>query len=521
MTMHSDLREAERFRDVLARSLGLYFDDTKFEFLSDHLKDRLDASDQSIDAYLAQLEIDAPKEELRALAQKLTVAETYFFRNSNQFLALRELALPERWQRQTGPKRLRILSAGCASGEEAYSIAIAAREILGDSAREVSIRAVDLNPVVLERAMCARYGDWSLRETPSAVRDRWFQSVGQGLLALDPAIRGAVSFEEGNLMDENAALWRPGAYDIIFCRNVLMYFAPEAMRAVVGRLAQSLAPGGYLFLGHAETLRGISQEFHLCHTHDTFYYRLKRVGECADTRAHENVGMPGICSAALNGRAGNDARGGAIDAALRSLVQATDTWTDVIHKASERIRALSPAGLPSAPATVVSQGNLAPALDLLQNERYDEALTLVQALSPISTRDPDVRLLHAVLLTHNLELDQAEGLCQQLLADDNLNAGAHYLLALCRERAGDRGGAAEHDQQAVYLDPAFAMPRLHLGLLARRNHDPALARRELSQALLLLQHEDASRLLLFGGGFNRETLLALCRAELQSCGGRA
>jgi chemotaxis protein methyltransferase CheR len=93
------------------------------------------------------------------------------------------------------------------------------------------------------------------------------------------------------------------------------------------------------------------------------------------------------------------------------------------------------------------------------------------------------------------------------------------VLALCREGAGDYAGAAERDQVAVYLDPAFAMPRLHLGLLARRAGDHEAVRRELQQALALLQREDASRLLLFGGGFDRGALLALCRAELQAIGG--
>jgi len=90
---------------------------------------------------------------------------------------------------------------------------------------------------------------------------------------------------------------------------------------------------------------------------------------------------------------------------------------------------------------------------------------------------------------------------------------------LCREGAGDGPGATEHDQVATYLDPAFAMPRFHLGLLARRSGHHEAARRELALALSLLRREDASRILLFGGGFGRGALVALCRAELVACGG--
>jgi chemotaxis protein methyltransferase CheR len=106
-----------------------------------------------------------------------------------------------------------------------------------------------------------------------------------------------------------------------------------------------------------------------------------------------------------------------------------------------------------------------------------------------------------------------------LLTVDELNAGAHYLMALCQEHAGDRAAAEEHDRAAVYLDPFFAMPHLHLGLLAKRSNDTEAAQRELSHALTLLAREDASRILLFGGGFTREALTAFCRAELRAVGG--
>ncbi|MEI9986940.1 MAG: hypothetical protein WDN69_29530 [Aliidongia sp.] len=114
----------------------------------------------------------------------------------------------------------------------------------------------------------------------------------------------------------------------------------------------------------------------------------------------------------------------------------------------------------------------------------------------------------------------AQRACERLFVRDELNAGAHYILALCLENLGDRAGAAEHDRVAVYLDPGFAMPRLHLGLLSRRAGDLATGRRELAQALILLAREDASRLLLFGGGFHRDALIALCSSALSDCGGR-
>jgi chemotaxis protein methyltransferase CheR len=157
----------------------------------------------------------------------------------------------------------------------------------------------------------------------------------------------------------------------------------------------------------------------------------------------------------------------------------------------------------------------------LREERFTEALEMMQGLPPESGRDPDVLLLRAALQTHRGRLTDAEDACKRLLDVDELSAGAHYLLALCREGAGDQTSAVSHDQVAIYLDPSFAMPHLHLGLLARRTADWATAQRELGHALVLLQREDSSRLLLFGGGFGRETLMAVCRTELLTCGGKS
>jgi len=491
--------QVERFRTLVARHLGLQFEDAKTGLLADVLQRRMEWSHLSSEPYLAQLEARQLRGEFGALARELTVVETYFFRNIDQFHALRDAVLPERARTQATRRCLRILSAGCASGEEAYSIAMTLRDVLPDPSWKLSIRAVDLNPAMMEKALQARYTGWALRETPPAMQQRWFRQNGRDLL-LDDAIRAAVSFEERNLNEDDPDLWQAGAYDIVFCRNVLMYFAPQSAQAVVARITHSLAPGGYLFLGHAETLRGLSQAFHLRHTHGTFYYQRK-----------DGVALPEqACPLQVDVAAGP---------ALAAVVEGADTWVDAIGKAAERIRVLTQVTMPTgAAAGVLEPWHLGPALELFQQERFAEALGLVQAFPPESACDPDVLLLRAALLAHSGQLAQAEDVCQRLLAIDELNAGAHYVLALCREGAGDRSGAADQDQAAVYLDPTFAMPRMHLGLLARRAGERETVRNEMTHALALLEREDASRLLLFGGGFNRETLLALCRAELQACG---
>lgn len=514
--------DVEAFRSGIARQLGLHFDDTKSGQLAELLLLRLEATGCSAADYVERLALPLGREELGTLARTLTVGETYFFRNPDQFRAFAELALPERLRLRlrAGERRLRILSAACSSGEEAYTLAILARSVLLDPSVELSIRAVDVNPGALEKAQRARFSNWAVRETPPELVRRWFRKEGNELV-LDDTLRSAVVFEARNLALADPALWQPGSYDVVFCRNALMYFTPEAARAAVARIRDALAPGGYLFLGHAETLRGLSEDFQLCHTHGTFYYQSKPTsGALPQLAASPSPQL--AASPNLRLERFDLAPSEVLPAPVPPpLMDGLDGWPLAIAKAAERIAALSrtPACAPAPPSPMPPHWDLELVLDLLRKERFLDALERMRALPPESARDPDVLLLHAVLLTHNSELSAAEDACHRLLGMDDQNAGAHYVLALCREAAGDRRAAGEQYRQASYLAPSFAMPRLHLGLLARRSGDRVLARRELGHALALLQGEDPSRLLLFGGGFQKEALLALCRAELGAVGG--
>ena len=499
--------ELDLFQQAIVARLGLRFDDSRLTFLAEVLLRRVAARRLSTGAYLAALltELEA-SDELSALARELTVGETYFFRHRDQFNAFCDVALPERFSARARSRSLRLLSAGCASGEEAYSLAILLREHGVEPGFEISIQGVDLNPDALAKAAAGLYSPWALRETSAELRGRWFTPEGRDF-RLAQSLRQSVRFDQHNLVLDAHTLLPPGAFDVIFCRNVLMYFTTEHATAIVQRLARALAPGGFLFLGHAETLRGLSHAFHLRHTHNTFYYQLRSANERYDAATGHLPVPPANAS---------------LPDAPRLIVSRdwVGTWLDTVERSSERIRDLSNGAQPNLGSTPVpsaaaaSQANgadLSHPLDLLRSERFGEALAVMHRLSDA---DPATLLLRAALLTHQGQLDEAEKACHDLLRLDDLNAGAHYLLALCCERRGHATAAVEHDQTAVYLDAGFAMPHLHLGLMARHRRDADAARYELGQALLLLEREDESRLLLFGGGFGRGALLSLCRTEL-------
>jgi len=481
-----DPADVAALRARVADSLGLHVAEGRLGDLAELLGRRVASRRVTVGQYLHELaSAGAAHPEWRHLAPALTVGETYFFRHREQLRAFTEVVLP-------ATRAPRILSAGCASGEEPYTLAMLLRGEGTDVGGGAFVRAFDLNPTALQRAARGRYARWSLRETPEEMRRRWFTEDGSDLV-LDASIRAMVTFEERNLARDDLAAWAPGSYDVVFCRNVLMYFAPEQARAVVARIATALAPGGYLFLGHAETLRGVSDDFALHSTHGTFFYQRK--GDPAPRHPGRAPAAP-VAVAPLDLDAG---------------------WVDAIRGASDRIRDLAH-GAPTAeiaarpPAPV----DLGPALDLLERERFAEAL---DALHSLPDDDDEVTLLRAALLVHGGRSPEAQRFAEALVARDARHAGARYVLALCREGAGDLSAAASHDRAAAQLDPTFAMPRLHLGLMARRAGERREAARELGEALRLLLGEDPRRLLLFGGGFGRDGLIALCRTEIARLGG--
>ncbi len=505
MSLELSRRDVETFRIFLGRETGLRFEEDKLDQLKRVLAARIRAtSSGDASTYLDYLSKE-PR-ELGHLGRDFSVPETYFFRNWDQFRAFEALL---RSRAASGLRRLRILSAGCASGEEPYSIAVMIRESLPASQDwEIGILAVDINPDAIQRARVGGYNEWSLRETPDRLRMKYFAPSGDRAV-IDPAIRAMVGFEEKNLARAGDSFWRPETYDFVFCRNVLMYFTRDSSRRVVAGIARAMAPGAFLFLGHAENLRGISRHFSLCHTHDTFYYQLRA------TCAGEDTTVPG---AADSFQEDTLAPGGA----------PAPSWMEMISESSRRIEQIaespsSPAGSPAAtvrpPAPSQERGaeSTGSILRLIEQERYEEALRALEGTAHDTSAGPLRLLLKAALLASCGDPSAAEKACSEILSVDELNAEAHLVLALCRERMADLTGAIEHDRIAAYLDPDFSMAHLHFGLLARHLGDTATARREIGLALELLPREDTTRVILFGGGFERDALVKLCEGELRTC----
>lgn len=208
--------------------------------------------------YIDLVTQDGAEEEAAIMVDLLTTNKTSFFRENQHFDLLATTLLPRLLERG---RPLRIWSAGCSTGEEPYTLAMLLHDQLPDSARRhARVLATDISARVLARARSGVYTGDAVREIPAAYRSRYLKAAAgtPGAFEVDPAIRSMVSFARLNLMD---AWPMKGPFDVIFCRNVMIYFDRDTQEQLVGRFWEKLVPGGHLFVGHSESLSSLSHAF--------------------------------------------------------------------------------------------------------------------------------------------------------------------------------------------------------------------------------------------------------------------
>lgn len=266
-----------QIRDLIYNTSGIYLKENRKYLLEKRLAPRLEELHLSnFPDYFRFLKNGSPNlAELKILFDAITINETSFFRNLPQMEALQNVVLPELLERTSREMRpvLRILSAGCSSGEEPYSIAMLIHKKFGEYLNKlmVEILGVDISNKVLQDAREAVYTEFSMRNIPAEYLSRYFEQKGLQYL-LRSEIREMVKFLNVNLV-EGQPLMALGTFDLIFCRNVLIYFDQDSKIRVVNNLFHLLKPGGFLFIGHSESLHGISRAFKLIHFKKAIAYK--------------------------------------------------------------------------------------------------------------------------------------------------------------------------------------------------------------------------------------------------------
>jgi chemotaxis protein methyltransferase CheR len=266
--------EFRLLRDFISGYCGLYFEEQSLYFLERRLQNRLAENQLAtfLDYYYLLLYGSSREKELGCVVDVLTTNETYFFREMNQLRTFGEEIIPEVAGRKK-KKRLRLWSAGCSTGEEAYTLAMLVLEHPSLRGWEIEIFASDISQRVLETARKGVYRASSFRSMEPSFREKYFRRLDSSRLRIDDRVRSLVNFGHLNLLQDDR--WTIlGSFDIIFCRNVMIYFNLESRKRMVDSFHRKLDEGGFLLLGHAESLMNISTAFALRHfRHDMVYQK--------------------------------------------------------------------------------------------------------------------------------------------------------------------------------------------------------------------------------------------------------
>ena len=453
----------QQARALIASRLGLDFPERRQADLERGLTRALRSSPvvdpQVYLNWMATLPDDSP--EWRQLAGFLTVGETYFFRDRSSFEAMEEKVLPclIMARRLEGILRLRLWSAGCATGEEPYSLAILLDRLLPDAADwSLTILATDINRTALEAARRGVYREWSLRETPPWVRDRYFHRRGGDTFEVDPGIRRMVTLAPLNLADGFPAIMtNTSAMDLILCRNVIMYFTREAQWATAARLQRALVTGGWLVVGPAEASTEIFRPLVPINFPGAILYQ-------KETEANEAAPATPLMP----------------------------SWQ--VEPALPDLPALSfPAYTEAAPAKPSSK-------EQVESRRPAEE-------SPLQ---------HARLLANQGNLEEARRLCESALARDRLDPEAHLLLAAIFQERGEIQAAMETLRRAIYLAPDSAPAHFLLGSLLLREGKRKRGRQSMETVVHLLSAVPRGQSVPGSEGLTAGRLLETARAYLES-----
>lgn len=258
-----------QIRDMIYKTAGIFQADNKIQMLENRCQKRMQALGiTSFNEYYECL-TSRPmhRAELVSLLNEITVGETSFFRNRPQLEGIRNVVLPRIVQSksQIELRHIRIWSAGCSTGEESYTLGM----MLLDEAHKTlrnwtfEVIATDLNEKSIAHAQAGCYGDYSIRNTDPQILQKYFLPEG-GQYTVKPEVKAVVSFKRLNLFDDARMMFMKGM-DLILCCNVLIYFDVDSKKRVIQHFCTNLFDHGYLFLGHAESLFGISSEFQLVH----------------------------------------------------------------------------------------------------------------------------------------------------------------------------------------------------------------------------------------------------------------
>ncbi|MBU5614073.1 tetratricopeptide repeat protein [Geomonas sp. Red51] len=471
--------------------MGLHFPEGRLPVLAQKMAALArEAGFEDLDHYLFQL-MSAPlsQEQFKALSAALTIGETYFLRDPKSYRVLEEQVLPALIAtRRRGGKTLKIWSAGCSTGEEPYTIAIILSRLLRDPGDwKITLLGTDINEEALERARRGVYGKWSFRNAPGWLME-YFTPLGDGQFEIVPHIRQMVHFRQLNLASDTA---EPGALtagmDVVFCRNVMLYFHAEQIEKTVARFHAALKQGGWLFVGPTEVDHQKQTGFTSHHFDGAV---LLRKGE-----PRRKTQRPAAQAAPAAPLPTGAPTGVPTDATIGVPVSVPQAGLD------PPAHAPSPEPLPAS----VEQARAA-----YLAGQYQEAARLALCAPHLA----ECLALAARSFANLGRYQEAREQCEKALLQERLDPHGHYLLSMILEQLGDAAGAETAVRRALYLDHDYLLAYFALGNLCRRRGELREAEQSFKTALRLLQRYDPAAVLPEAEGITAGMLAQLIKGMI-------
>ena len=460
-----------RLKDFVITATGLTYYADRDEDLAQRIGRRLSKLGlHDCTSYLQVLQDKHSGEsEFDALVKELTIGETYFFRHREQFDALRDMVLPDIIQRKRDSRRLRIWSAGCATGPELYSIAILLKRDLADLVEgwDVSILGTDINREFLARAIEGRYDEWAFRDCPEDLKRDCFSRNGK-YWELAAEYKRGVFFQYHNLVKHPfpSLLHNLSAFDFILCRNVMIYFSREIIPKLVGQFRDCLVEGGWFLVGHAEPNAEIYQTFRAINAPGSTLYQ--KIGPQA--------------------------------AESERVTTVAECWLPPN---------VEPYELPACPATPLITN-----LDFALPQPEDIPAARESNAPPLQPEVGEPELTAVRLLANQGDVEAAARSCQLLLETQNLNPLVHFYYALVQEQMGLHAETERSLRRAIYLERNFVLAHYYLAVCLQKKGDRSGAARSFQNVLQLLARMDASETFAEGDGITVADLNELAEMNL-------
>lgn len=494
--------EFQMFRDWIHKHSGIFLEDIKIDSLRISLVTRATRFDYTdYRDYFKHLSSD--EEEFKELMNLVTINETSFFRFPAQFDALRDKVIPEILQNKPLTERqFRVWSAGCSTGEEPYTIAMTLLDsTLDPLGYQMEVMGSDVSTQALDRAKKGVYPARALNNLSQDTIQRYFEPVADGHRP-GKRVRDLCSFHFHNLIKEPYPLAFMSKWDVIFCRNVTIYFRLESTRRVVDHFYEALNPGGYLFIGHSETLTSVSDRFEPVEINGVFLYRKpqsKRVLSFSEVIARRK----------------EEDRSAAEERAAKRRVR--------LAKSAEKASA-APADAPSTPSVQpAGDGSSAEMLvgeahRLLESADAAGALESAMRALELEPDNLDAHVVAAFAFADRGDLDAATAQAKDALRVNPLAAPARYILGVIKREQGDLAGAESEFKRTIYIDRNFVLAHFALAGVYRQRGELASACREYENTMSALYTNPEGDWTAFLGGFKPDLLARTCELSLIECG---